>query len=232
MHYYTHYIWEQGSRTTNEDSLTIMQLNIQNRPALLAIIADGIGGMLNGEDASGIVTNRLKCAFETASYNPATFRLSLLKKTFLREVSACHHDLLKYSAASGHKMGTTLCLICIIGNRGLIMHIGDSRIYSLSPYRQLTSDHTDGLRRLTKCIGYGNYQRPTIRYIHTTPGRKYLLCSDGFYRRLTDAIPSLNTSHKRNDYYDQLKYLYSLATCRGEKDNISAILIECKKRKE
>ena len=41
-------------------------------------------------------------------------------------------------------MGTTLCLLMVVGRRGFLGHVGDSRIYMLraGKVEQLTEDHS------------------------------------------------------------------------------------------
>lgn len=237
MKYLTEYLWEQGNRFENEDSIAILQVTAGNTPALLAVVADGIGGLSHGELASAVVTNRLRCAFENLSYQPENFNLKTLKHIFKRELYSCHKDLLQYGVRHESPLGTAVSLVCIVNTRGFLLHTGDSRIYKftaaslvsalhINPARRLSRDHIDKSGRLTSCIGYGKKLQLHSKSIQINSLHSLLICSDGFYRRIQPEIirfPSLIKLYPGNQF---LNTLYSLAVKRGETDNASAILIQ------
>ena len=240
MKYITEYLWEQGDRYENEDSIAILQLNVGKTPAILAIVADGIGGFSNGELASAVVTNRLRCAFENSSYNPDNFNIRTLKHILKRELYSCHRELLEYGSQKSCPLGTTISLVCIIKSQGFLINTGDSRIYrfpsgrfhsflSGSSVRQLTNDNTNDTGRLTSCIGHGQKMQLCYRKFHIRQGDTFLVCSDGFYRRIQPEINNFSHLLKLYPQNHFLNCLYSLAIKRGETDNASAITIQVTK---
>src|SRR5439155_26713523 len=99
-------------------------------------------------------------------------------------------------------MGTTLSALLIVGNKGFIAHVGDSRIYMMRDGRvqQLTEDHTvfnelikrgkltrDQIEKvahknaITRAVGV--YERVEIDtlLIELLPGDQFLLASDGLH---------------------------------------------------
>ena len=233
MKYSTEHLWEQGLRNENEDSIAVMHIIIGNTPAILAIVADGIGGMSYGETASGMVVNRIKCAFENLSYTPDNFKPKTLKHTIKRELYACHTELTGYGIKNNLSIGTTVSLICIIGRRGFLIHSGDSRIYICSKRfkhpKLITSDQNTPSGYLTNCIGHGNNLKLITHSFLFTHSSKLLLCTDGFYRRLQPEIYNMQHLLRLHTPKDLLQYMNSLAISRGESDNSSAILIQLTK---
>ena len=59
MEFISGYLWKKGAGDVNEDSLTIQQIRCQRKICLMAVLCDGIGGLKNGEFASGYVTEEL-----------------------------------------------------------------------------------------------------------------------------------------------------------------------------
>ena len=43
--------WEQGGRSVNQDSLTLQQAFTRRGRVMLAVVSDGIGGLMEGENA-------------------------------------------------------------------------------------------------------------------------------------------------------------------------------------
>lgn len=106
----------------------------------LLAVADGMGGHAGGDVASHITINHLAeldREFETAELARSAVRARMLEANAM---------LIKvvddYPQLAG--LGTTLSVILRVGNKAVIAHIGDSRIYRLSGERleQITHDHT------------------------------------------------------------------------------------------
>ena len=107
-------------------------------------------------------------------------------------------------------MGTTISALLVVGDRGFIAHVGDSRVYLLrqSQVIQLTEDHSlinelirrgkvtkENLARspysayknaVTRAVGvYETVQVDTIDF-DVLPGDQFLICSDGLHTYLDD----------------------------------------------
>ena len=136
-----------------------------------------------------------------------------------------------------------------VGNEYVIVHVGDSRIYHISSrLEQLTLDHTFIAREISKgtmtieqaktdkrrnlllqCVGASKVVEPDVLTGRTNKG-VYLLCSDGFRHEITETemFESLNPINLMNKeaMHSNAKYLIEQVKTRGEKDNISVILIK------
>ncbi|PKL31817.1 MAG: hypothetical protein CVV45_14970, partial [Spirochaetae bacterium HGW-Spirochaetae-10] len=134
-------------REKNEDSMRIGETLITEGQSdsvttgeikLLAgtwiAIADGLGGHGSGETASAVAVQALG--------QPSN---RLYDEAGIRGVPGFVMNQLRRRAALGdvsRNMGTTLSALCFAESRLFLVHIGDSRIYSLPGFRRLTRDDT------------------------------------------------------------------------------------------
>lgn len=188
MHYYTNHVWEQGRRAVNEDSIAIMNLRIAGKPVLFAAVCDGIGGLSEGETASSYTTYQLKLAFESCILSGVR-RLSVIRNHILRSIYSTHHNLISYGKSKNIELGTTLSAVVLIGHLGMIIHIGDSRVYKGS--RLMTNDHTDSYGHVVRAVGCGRYRRPSLKRIYVRTGDVLTLCTDGCYKKNGDNISAI-----------------------------------------
>lgn len=131
--------------------------------------------------------------------------------------------------------------------RYYICHVGDCRTYIISDtITQLTTDHTIVQRELTEgkltaeqarkdprknlllqCVGAGKDMRPDHLSGEILPHQTFLICCDGFRRRVTEneikKICSYSTKEK--NLYSSLEEVAQLCMKRNETDNITGILI-------
>jgi serine/threonine protein phosphatase PrpC len=129
------------TRTNNEDrfSVTAYRMERTSVPALLAIVADGIGGHNAGEVASDLtvetIVNRL-----TAS------RIAQPTLSLQQAILEANDVVAKASRTNDAQqgMGSTVVTAWIIGSRLYTATVGDSRIYLLrdGSIRQISIDHT------------------------------------------------------------------------------------------
>jgi len=138
--------WETASLSTlglsinrlqNEDNYGIKQHKNGDRlTVMLAGIADGMGGMSQGELAS-------RLAIETILRSPIPLE-NLTKEQYqewLQSLFVEAHDRVSDQIKNG---GTTLSVILALSQELMIAHVGDSRIYLLrqGEMRQLSEDHS------------------------------------------------------------------------------------------
>ena len=141
-------------------------------------------------------------------------------------------------------MGTTLSALIVLGTRGFIAHVGDSRIYMerSGTVQQITEDHTvynELIKRgkltreqidkvghknaITRAVGV--YERVDVDtlMIEVLPGDQFLLASDGLtgYLETTDEL----AGYVSRDGDTATKALVDLAKKRGGKDNITVVLV-------
>src|SRR5262245_42209127 len=106
------------------------------RLAFLAMVADGVGGGLKGEEASRLALERVTRyvtdsvrAFQTSDPSDDSAFLERLQEAALQS----HEDLRRRSMDDPERMGmaTTLTLWIGIWPRGYLLQVGDSRCYLL-----------------------------------------------------------------------------------------------------
>src|SRR5262249_34979586 len=115
-------------------------------------------------------------------------------------------------------MATTVALIHIEGDRVTVAHVGDSRVYRLEDgrFRRETVDHTDlnddiragrGAREhavelanrnvINRALGVEGAVEVEVKSIRAADGARFLLCSDGIYRHMSDEeIARVLAEHK------------------------------------
>jgi protein phosphatase len=184
-------------RTSNQDSGYAGQF--------FFVVADGMGGHAGGDVASGIAVRDL-AALDRRFSSVAEARAALVAqlKTINEKLS---HVVDSNPELAG--LGTTVSGMVRVGDRFVVAHIGDSRIYRLSngELTQVTADHTFVQQlidagRITEAEAKDHPRRSVLMRvlgdvdddpsIDTTdlpaiPGERWLLCSDGLTGVLDDA---------------------------------------------
>lgn len=161
------------------------------------MVADGMGGAVAGEIASGIA---VKVASEADASDPISSDERVLKAN-----AAVGDAVAADPSLAG--MGTTLTLVKLTDDGVLnLAHVGDSRAYLLrdGELRQLTTDHTlvnelISLGRITpdeaehhphrhlitRVLGLGPVGVDTMK-MDLADGDRILLCSDGLTTMVSD----------------------------------------------
>ena len=57
MQFLSEIYWDRGARESNQDSVSLQQVSIRGKRAVMALVCDGIGGLEQGEIASGMWRN-------------------------------------------------------------------------------------------------------------------------------------------------------------------------------
>ena len=200
------------TREQNEDNFLV------DKKLNLFIVADGMGGHAAGEVASSTAVREVRRVLadhravveDFGENESAEGRQALLKLISDAIRHACARIFeLGQASAERRGMGTTLCLLMVVGRRGFLGHVGDSRIYMLraGKVEQLTEDHSlvnEMIRRgrlkpgdvfdspyknaLTRAVGvYETVEVDTFDF-DILPGDNFLLCSDGLSCYLDDEV--------------------------------------------
>ena len=196
-----------GKRKQQEDSRGASNPSdaaLISRQGLLAIVADGIGGLGDGQVASNMAVRAMLSAFEKLNPStPAPDRLLQLTALAQNSVSAA-------SQQSGKRMGCTLVSVLVHNNGLSFLSIGDSRIcllrggalLTLNREHVLGREHDEQVAlgeasgemehkrriRITSYIGIKNLSLidRNLRPLRLLPGDKILLMSDGVFNTLSD----------------------------------------------
>jgi protein phosphatase len=126
----------------NEDRYAISSFLLSKedpRPAILAVVADGIGGHLAGEIAAELAVNYITAGVaESNGKKPVK-----ILETAIQNAS---QSIASHSAGKEDEngMGATCACVWIIENKLYTAYVGDSRIYLLRGkfIQRLTVDHT------------------------------------------------------------------------------------------
>lgn len=238
-------------RDNNEDACFGMQwhsITVDNRPDFgLFIVADGMGGHLDGERASGVAVQTLAAEMLDSIYVP-------MLKDFKAGSSPTILEALVNASEKANQAvmkrvpggGTTLTAVAIVGNLAYLVHVGDSRAYLVhgNKIEQLTTDHTlvqrlVEMKELTleeaeyypqknvlyRAIGQ-NEKLKMERLIRTLPpGAQVLLCTDGLWDLIEpDTIRDVTVA--ASSPQEACDRLVSLANDRGGSDNVTVIVLK------
>lgn len=126
----------------NEDRYSVSAYKISQAnplPALLAIVADGIGGHRAGEVAAEIAVENISAMVAQSS---GAQPLETLGEAFIQASQAIYERSIHEAGLEG--MGTTCACCLVIGDRLYTATVGDSRLYLVrnQKIQQLSTDHT------------------------------------------------------------------------------------------
>lgn len=235
-------------RDVNEDNFLV------DEGLGLAIVADGMGGHAAGEVASNVAVHTCRDTIFRERELLERFErgvdsvgrqevLRLMELAVQNACAAVYAEAQKDATKRG--MGTTLIALLLIGSRGFIAHVGDSRIYLLRKglVHQLTEDHSlinELLKRgrltpeqiaklnmknaVTRAVGvYESVEVDTLDF-DVLAGDNFLLCSDGLseYAQHSDILRVFREVPDT----DVAQTLIDLANEGGGKDNITAVVVK------
>lgn len=246
MKYLSSVYWERGSAATgNQDSLVLLQVLTARGRVLMAAVCDGMGGLEQGEMASGYVTERLQEWFYESLLRAIQKKKAfwIIRRSLDRLVYHMQEQLSQYAKQEELRLGTTMTVLILWEKTYLIWHLGDSRVYRLCASSKrgrgktdlvcMTTDHVRGRNQLTKCVGSFGYKRPDFRMGTFGKGQAMLLCSDGFRHFITeDELADVlrpETITEEAQVSRRLREIGEACMKRGERDNLSAIYVKAVK---
>ena len=226
-------------RTVNQDTVFVTCEQTGPVPNLF-IVADGMGGHNGGEIASKTAIthfcDHIKSNTEEGTLDLLTSAAHAANKGVLALAE-------KDPALAG--MGTTLTACTIIDGKCFIVHIGDSRVYTVTSdtITQLTHDHSyvnemvkagqitqKEARKhpkrniLTRVLGIDQEMSADGYISEIKPDSFILLCSDGLY----NMVPEDEIKLLINSSQEPAAALVEAANVRGGTDNISVVVVDCK----
>ncbi len=239
-------------RDHNEDALfaltTMLIYSDKSLPVGLYIVADGMGGHQHGEIASELAIRALVEHVFKELYTPL-FSLSP------HPADASFQEILQTGILNANKAiltkagggGTTITAALIVGKQMTIAHVGDSRVYTVSPegrLETLTRDHSLVKRLqelgqisseeaavhpqrnvLYRALGQGEVFEPELISTIVPTHSSLLICSDGLWNVINDRqIGSIIVSSPTPQ--EACQELVKAANEAGGPDNISVILVE------
>lgn len=199
-----------GKRKSQQDSFGLSQEGTYLNPegkGVLAIVADGMGGLQNGGEISALVTMSMMKAFDGQT-DGLTADQELLR--MLNQANQNVNALLQSSHIQ--KGGSTLVAVIVRGNDLYWLTVGDSHLclYRDNVLMQINRDHIYGVeldemaargeisvqraledpqrKALTSYIGMGKIEKidRNIRPLKLRKGDRLILMSDGIFGTLSD----------------------------------------------
>lgn len=230
---------KKGGRKSNQDRMGYCF----TRDALLMLVADGMGGHLQGDMAAQIAVQTVGALFQ----QQATPMLKSPQRFLEASLLDAHQQILHYRAASKlAESPRTTIVACVVQNGAAYWaHVGDSRLYWIRGGEIIaqTRDHSkiqsmilQGLaapadidnhpdrNKLFNCLG--SPELPTVelsRKMTLQPGDSLFLCTDGLWSAVADqAIASTFADNTVMRAVPDLIYL-ALMEAGDEADNVTGI---------
>lgn len=195
----------------------------------MAVVCDGIGSLPDAEKASGFVTEQLINWFYHAG--PKIFSGWCKRWTIPNTVGREIYRIRRCFEGVLGKLGCTLSLLLVVDRKYYLWHVGDSRIYRGrgGKFYQLTRD--DSYRgMLTGCIGNFPWKGVVMRKGFLRRKDTFVLCTDGFYKKLSQSEQKAVFSGETIDGEPQAQKMLTEAARRvrnrGETDDISAVFVK------
>lgn len=233
--------WAAGTdvglrRVANEDSVVAM-------PGVVAV-ADGLGGHAAGDVASDAAVVSLASTAKSRADG------ILEQSDVVKALVAASAQIVRATRGALHGSGTTVTGITVVEHDGVpalqVFNLGDSRVYAFHDHvlEQLTIDHSyvqdlvdsgqitpeqaethpDG-NIITRALGFGEVPEIDRWLIHPAAGMRYLICSDGLTRELTnstiDVLLGVGASPQ-----DTVTSLIKAAVGAGGRDNVTVAVLD------
>lgn len=234
-------------RSNNEDSyFTYMNDNLTG-----AMVADGMGGHNAGEIASKMASMIIK-DYIIRNFNPEMNYVEC-GEMIRRACIEANEEIYGYSKLheDAEGMGTTASMAFVFKNKLITVHVGDSRVYTVSKdsIEQITTDHSyvqelikrgtitpDAAKNhpqkniITRAIGSEPFIKVDVG-IKDYEGEIIFICSDGLSNLVSDEqiFEIINTEE---DIQMAMVSLVALANKKGGNDNITCIAFDMSKEEK
>jgi PPM family protein phosphatase len=233
-------ISRKGGREKNEDRMGYCY----TRDSGLFALADGMGGHPEGEVASQLALQTLAAMFQRDAKPTLADPLGFLHDAIV----AGHHQLLRYATEKAlmDTPRTTIVACVMQGDAAYWAHCGDSRLYLIRGGKLIarTRDHsyTELQETLSHVVPMGEkFNRNVLFTCLGSPGKpvvdtagplllhtgdRLLLCSDGLWGNLSDAVIAEQMS--RGSIADAAPELVEQALRNGgpKSDNVTVVSVE------
>lgn len=236
----------------NEDSLLALQntriLHGGECPVGLFVVADGMGGHENGQEASHLVIQSLsKTVVPSIIYGPSDDNYAELL------AEGVHHanlEVYQRNRQGKVDMGTTIVAALVVDTTAYIASAGDSRVYlyrSGSGLTQVTRDHSTVARlvengliqpeevythprrnEIYRSLGHHPSEDLDAFILALQPNDVLLLCSDGLWEMVRDQHIREIIAATVSQPTQTSAALVQAALDGGGKDNISVIVVSVK----
>lgn len=235
----------------NEDRLLAIQGTLAHdtcpQPFGLFVIADGIGGHANGQEASRLAIQHIRDVVIPALLSDVKISEEQSAELLLEAVQEANNAVCQYNQMYKSDIGTTVTAALVVGKTISIANVGDSRTYSHTSdggLKKVTRDHSVVARLVENgAISADDvYSHPRRNEIYRSLGHKtsldvdmfthplaaettLLLCSDGLWEMVRDPAIQEILSAELPDATKASEALVQAALDGGGQDNISVIVV-------
>ena len=234
-----------GGRSRNEDSADCAM----EEDRALFVLADGLGGHQNGDQASQLVVNTLLEQWRAPDRQEGDWGPWLTQA-----IAQANRRVLELQQAQGCAMKSTVAALVLEGTQAAWAHVGDSRIYRLSNGHidHATQDHSVTYKKflageigrldinfdedrssLLRVVGDQTRCLPDCGGAPLQPGDGFLLCSDGFWECLYDEeiLIDFLKSPTAQDWAETM-LVRALPRMEPGGDNLTLMTIRVEERRE
>lgn len=236
---------EQGDRESQQDCFAVSPPELIPTHGLLAVVADGMGGLADGDKVSQTAVAAMLDGFLSTSGVPEDILLDLTERA--------NRQINRLLGPSGiGKSGSTLVAGLVRDGRFHYLSVGDSRIclYRNGQLIQLNREHIyrnelavqalSGIGSLqgaanhpkaaglTSYLGMGNLKYVDIpaQAVEIRGGDTFILMSDGVYNALSTEEISEALNHPAEHAADQIGKMIAEKAYRNQ-DNYTAVILSC-----
>ena len=210
----------------------------------LALLADGMGGHQAGHVASEAAVEAVRRAVGASLERGAEDAEALLRAGIEEANQSIYGRALSEPMYAG--MGTTVVAALFSGERVVVGHVGDSRLYRFRQggLTQLTVDHSlvqelveegamtleeakrsVGRNVITRALGIEPQVEAEVRSHRVRGGDLYLLCSDGLTDMVGEEVLHSLLARCGDDLASTGEALIEKANECGGEDNIAVVLV-------
>jgi protein phosphatase len=225
-------------RPMNEDSF------LADAERGIFAVADGVGGADAGEVASQTAVDVLTEAFRHKLGDGEDVE-DLMELAIQRANASIHQMAVEHPRFS--MMATTIVALHLAGSKATFGHVGDSRLYRLSPQGELTRETADhsvveeevragrmtpeqaanhpSKNVISRALGAEDSVEVDMKIMDVDEGTAFLLCTDGITRHIPDGeIRQLLLSAQAPEAI--CAEMKDRCYQRGAEDNLTAILVQ------
>jgi|GEM_PF-3324279 len=163
-------------RQTNEDAFA----HWSGESGSLFVLADGLGGLADGEIASQLAVSVFLKQFRSS--------IERLADRLSHAMFAANQAIWQENTQRVEPMATTLTASFFSENSVHVAHVGDSRLYRVRGHgaAALTRDHSISRHILTKALGLEERVDPDLFREQVEAGDCFVQCSDGLHSMIPD----------------------------------------------